>query len=121
MDFFLGFVVSSIEGRVAVEYFDSDPIVQAKKYAFKCHRIVDSTTGTETVYPVNALAFHPLHSNVFLTGGSDGLVHAWDSLARKKIKSYPRRPTSISAVAFSPSGMLLASASSYCYEEGEKE
>lgn len=55
-----GFVCSSIEGRVAVEYFDPSPEIQAKKYAFKCHR--SPTLGQvdmETVYPVNAIAFHP--------------------------------------------------------------
>lgn len=36
-----GYVLSSIEGRVAVEYLDSNPEVQKRKYAFKCHRIKD--------------------------------------------------------------------------------
>ncbi|RVE40722.1 hypothetical protein evm_014628 [Chilo suppressalis] len=39
-----GYVLSSIEGRVAVEYLDSNPEVQKKKYAFKCHRIKDGET-----------------------------------------------------------------------------
>jgi cell cycle arrest protein BUB3 len=30
--------MSSIEGRVAVEYFDMSAAQQARKYAFKCHR-----------------------------------------------------------------------------------
>lgn len=34
-----GYAQSSIEGRVAVEYLDTNPEVQKKKYAFKCHRI----------------------------------------------------------------------------------
>lgn len=33
-----GYVLSSIEGRVAVEYLDPSPEAQKKKYAFKCHR-----------------------------------------------------------------------------------
>lgn len=33
-----GYALSSIEGRVAVEYLDPSPEVQKKKYAFKCHR-----------------------------------------------------------------------------------
>ena len=37
-----GFVLSSIEGRVAVEYLDPSPEVQKKKYAFKCHRNKES-------------------------------------------------------------------------------
>lgn len=48
-----GFVLSSIEGRVAVEYLDTNPEVQKKKYAFKCHRIKEN--GLEKIYPVNAV------------------------------------------------------------------
>lgn len=33
-----GYTLSSIEGRVAVEYLDPSPEAQKKKYAFKCHR-----------------------------------------------------------------------------------
>jgi hypothetical protein len=33
-----GYCLSSIEGRVAVEYLDPDAQVQQYKYAFKCHR-----------------------------------------------------------------------------------
>ena len=51
-----GYVLSSIEGRVAVEYFDPSPEVQKKKYAFKCHRIKEE--GMELIYPVNAISFH---------------------------------------------------------------
>lgn len=51
-----GYVLSSIEGRVAVEYFDPSPEVQKKKYAFKCHRIKEE--GMENIYPVNAISFH---------------------------------------------------------------
>jgi cell cycle arrest protein BUB3 len=51
--FFQGYALSSIEGRVAVEYLDTDPEVQKKKYAFKCHRIKEG--GIEKIYPVNAI------------------------------------------------------------------
>ena len=34
----IGYAMGSVEGRVAVEYFDADPNVQKKRYAFKCHR-----------------------------------------------------------------------------------
>ena len=52
-----GYVLSSIEGRVAVEYFDPSPEAQQKKFAFKCHRVKED--GQDTIYPVNAIAFHP--------------------------------------------------------------
>ena len=34
-----GYATSSIEGRVAVEWFDDSAESQARKYAFKCHRV----------------------------------------------------------------------------------
>lgn len=52
-------MLSSIEGRVAVEYFDPSPEVQKTKYAFKCHRIKEA--GLEMIYPVNAIAFHSVY------------------------------------------------------------
>lgn len=54
-----GYALSSIEGRVAIEYFDVSPEAQRLKYAFKCHR---STVGNKTtLYPVNSIAFHPMY------------------------------------------------------------
>ena len=53
-----GYALSSVEGRVAIEYFDPSPAVQARKYAFKCHRAV--VKGVQTLYPVNTIAFHPM-------------------------------------------------------------
>lgn len=60
-----GYVLSSIEGRVAVEYLDPSQEIQKKKYAFKCHRLKED--GIEHVYPVNAISFHSVH-NTFATG-----------------------------------------------------
>lgn len=61
-----GYALGSIEGRVAMEYFDNSEQVQAKKYAFKCHR--RSEAGRDVVFPVNAIAFHPIFGT-FATGG----------------------------------------------------
>jgi len=112
----LGYVTSSIEGRVAVEYFDTSPEVQKKKYAFKCHRIKEA--GMEYVYPVNAISFHRQH-NTFATGGSDGYVNVWDGLNKKRLCQFHRYPTSIASLAFSPDGSVLAIACSYLYEHKE--
>lgn len=49
------------------------------------------------------------------------MVCAWDPISKKRIKAYPRYKTSNSSLAFNRNGSLLAVASSYCYEEGEKE
>lgn len=68
-----GYATSSIEGRIAVEFFDPSPKTQAMKYAFKCHRetvedgaMVEEKEGEEkletpydVVYPVHGIAFHP--------------------------------------------------------------
>lgn len=53
-----GWASASIEGRIAVEYFDPDPSAQAMKYAFRAHRA--TVNGQEQVYPINALAYHPV-------------------------------------------------------------
>lgn len=45
----------------------------------------------------------------------------WDGLHKKKITSLPHFPTSIAALAFRSDGKELAIASSYTFEEGERE
>lgn len=106
------FAVGSTEGRVAIEYFDSDPEVQARKYAFKCHRV------QRNAYPVNAIAFHPEYGT-FATGGSDGAVNVWDGENKKRLAQLPAYPNSISSLAFNYNGTVLAIASSYIFDEGK--
>jgi cell cycle arrest protein BUB3 len=112
-----GYALSSVEGRVAMEFFDLSEAAQAKKYAFKCHR--KSEAGRDIVYPVNSIAFHPIYGT-FATGGCDGFVNIWDGNNKKRLYQYSKYPTSISALSFSRDGQLLAVASSYTFEEGEK-
>lgn len=111
-----GLAVGSIEGRVAVEFLDELGVDAGgkKKYAFKCHRVGD------TVYPVNAIAFHPKFGT-FATGGCDGSVVTWDGLNKKKLSTLPKFATSVAALAFNHDGSELAVASSYTFEEGERE
>ncbi|EPR63744.1 mitotic checkpoint protein, BUB3 family protein [Toxoplasma gondii TgCatPRC2] len=110
-----GFAAASIEGRVAWEYFDMNPEVQSKKYAFKCHRLKEGTG--EVACPVNALSFHPQYGT-FATGGSDGGVSVWDGQSKKRLWRLPAFPTSVAALAFNPSGNQLAIGVSYLYEKG---
>ncbi|TIB39632.1 hypothetical protein E3P86_01047 [Wallemia ichthyophaga] len=110
----IGFVTSSIEGRVAVDYFDPSPQAQSNKYAFKSHR--QSADGSDIIYPINALAFHPIYGT-FATGGSDGFVNLWDANAKKRIKSYGKFKNSVQAVAFSDDGDTMAVA----YSRGPEE
>lgn len=135
-----GYATTSIEGRVAVEFFDPAPEVQAKKYAFKCHRQV--LEGVDTVYPVQGLAFNPVYvlsltspsllgtrrsalttrlfrsHGTFTTGGGDCTVSVWDPLAKKRLRQFPKYPSPISALEFNCDGTKLAVAFSENDEGG---
>lgn len=76
-----GYVISSIDGRVAVEYFNNPE----KEFAFRCHR--KDAKDMQLVYPVNCLAFVP-GTLKLLTGGSDGCVSLWNLETKRKIKQY---------------------------------
>ncbi|KAL1115308.1 hypothetical protein AAG570_007339 [Ranatra chinensis] len=108
-----GYVLSSIEGRVAVEYLDTGAETQRKKYAFKCHRLKEG--GIEKIYPVNAISFHQGY-NTFATGGSDGYVNIWDGFNKKRLCQFHRYPTSIVSLCFSQDGSVLAIGCSYLGE-----
>ena len=69
---------------------------------------------------MNAIAFHPKFGT-FATGGCDRTVVTWDGLNKKKIFTLPTFPTSVAALAFSRDGSELAIASSYTFEEGERD
>lgn len=112
-----GYATSSIEGRVAVEWFDSSKESQDRKYAFKCHR--QNVDGVDVVYPVNALAFHPIHGT-FASGGGDGLVALWDAYAKRRIRQYQKYPTSVASLSFSAEGKYLAIAVSPGFEDGKE-
>lgn len=116
-----GYATSSIEGRVAVEWFDASAESQARKYAFKCHRQQQAADGgsgsTDVVYPVNALAFHPTYGT-FASGGGDATAALWDAEAKRRMKVYPRFPDSVAALAFSADGHYLAVAVCPGFESG---
>ncbi|KAK5046097.1 hypothetical protein LTR84_008554 [Exophiala bonariae] len=113
-----GYASSSIEGRVAVEWFDPNPESQARKYAFKCHR--QPVDDVDVVFPVNAIAFHPVHGT-FATGGGDGVVAIWDAVAKRRIRIYPKLNASVAAASFSANGKYLATAVSPGFEDGKDE
>ncbi|XP_055331051.1 mitotic checkpoint protein BUB3-like [Paramacrobiotus metropolitanus] len=111
------FAVASIEGRVAVEYVETDPESQKKKYAFKCHRAKEG--NMEMIYPVNALAVHPVHGTM-ASGGSDGVVNVWDVAHKKRMSQFRRQQTSITSLDFSKDGKVLAMAVSYLFEREDQ-
>ena len=102
-----GYVTSSVEGRVAVEFFRMDAQVQANKYAFKCHR--KEVDGIDVVYPIHAIAFHPIYGT-FATCGGDAHCALWDPKAKKRIRQYVL-PSPVSTAAFSADGSVLVIAS----------
>ncbi|EKM75034.1 hypothetical protein AGABI1DRAFT_116607 [Agaricus bisporus var. burnettii JB137-S8] len=112
-----GYATASTEGRIAVEYFDPSPTSQEKKYAFKCHR--QTVDDVDRVWPVNALAFHPVY-NTFASAGSDGTVSIWDHKVKKRLRQYPKLNTPLSAIAFNKEGTKLAMGVSYTWDDGER-
>jgi len=98
-------VSSSIEGRIAYDWIN--PAQQSQNYAFRAHRIENPTTKVSTVYPVNTLAFHPIHGT-FASGGGDGSIAIWDPTARKRVKYYaPEFCGSIASIGFSGDGRWM--------------
>ncbi|KAI1416912.1 mitotic checkpoint protein BUB3 [Hypoxylon sp. FL1857] len=119
-----GYATSSIEGRVAVEWFDASAESQARKYAFKCHRTPQAGadgSSTDVVYPVNALAFHPVHGSTFASGGGDATVALWDAEAKRRMKVYQKFADSVAALAFSADGRYLAVAVCPGFETGMED
>jgi cell cycle arrest protein BUB3 len=102
--FMIGYATTSVEGQIAVEYFDPSPASQDKKYAFKCHR--QTINDVDHVWPVNSLAFQPMF-NTFASAGSDGTVSIWDHKVKKCLRQYPKFPGSVAAVAFSCNGTRI--------------
>ncbi|KAI9216489.1 quinon protein alcohol dehydrogenase-like superfamily [Blastocladiella britannica] len=112
-----GFALASTEGRIQLEAAATAAAAAARRFAFKCHRV--TRDGTEFVYPVNAIAFHPRHPMTFASGGADGTVGLWDGIKRKRIRLLLKdQPTSISSLSFSADGDMIAAAVSYTWERG---
>ena len=114
----LGYASSSIEGRISVEWFDPSPESQERKYAFKCHR--QPQDGLDVVYPVNALAFHPVHGT-FISGGGDGFIALWDGVSKRRIRQYQKYSHSVAALSFSADGKYLAVGVCPGFEDGKED
>ncbi|EIN09851.1 Poly(A)+ RNA export protein [Punctularia strigosozonata HHB-11173 SS5] len=113
-----GFAVGSIEGRVAMQWIEDKDA--SSNYSFRCHRqdAVPNKKDQVLVYAVNDVKFHPVHSTVFSTIGSDGTVHFWDRDARTRLKSFDPAPGPISTSCFNRSGTIFAYAVSYDWHKG---
>lgn len=115
-----GYATSSIEGRVAVEWFEDTAESQARKFAFKCHRQPAPEGDGDIVYPVNALAFHAVHGT-FASGGGDGNVALWDAVAKRRLKQYQKYSNSVAALCFSNNGKYLAVGVCPGFENGQDD
>ncbi|UKK01891.1 mitotic checkpoint protein [Theileria orientalis] len=100
-----GYVLSSIEGRVAWEYFPKYATSESQQYAFKCHR--NKTGDSDVAFPVNCIDFHP-NFGTFVTGGADGLICGWDGLARKRLWKSSKFKGTVASVSFNYLGNKLA-------------
>ena len=74
----------------------------------------------DIVYPVNALAFHPIHGT-FASGGGDGIVALWDAIAKRRIRQYQRYPSSVATMDFSCDGKYLVVGISPGFEDGQED
>lgn len=73
-----GYLVGSIEGRVAVQHVDDAQ--SSKNFTFKCHR------EGQDIYAVNACIFHPTQGT-FVTTGADGCYNFWDKDSKQRLKA----------------------------------
>ncbi|AMD22531.1 HHL239Wp [Eremothecium sinecaudum] len=96
-----GYVQSSIDGRVAVEYFDNS----VAKFAFRCHRL--NLKDMQLVFPVNALCFNPI-SGMLYTGGADGKVVAWNLVSKKKSEELPKVEDSVVKLCCNKKALIIA-------------
>eukprot|EP00249_Psilotum_nudum_P015790 c25521_g1_i3 orf=521-1282(-) len=104
-----GFLVGSIEGRVAVQHIDDAQ--QSKNFTFKCHR------DNNDIYAVNAINFHPIHAT-FATSGSDGAFNFWDKENKQRLKAMQRCNQPIPCSTFNADGSIFAYAVSYDWSKG---
>jgi mRNA export factor len=104
-----GYLVGSIEGRVAVQHVED--ALAAKNFTFKCHR-----EGAD-IFAVNAMAFHPTYGT-FATAGSDGAYNFWDKDSKQRLKAMQKANAPVPAGAFNRDGAIYAYAVSYDWSHG---
>lgn len=104
-----GFLVGSIEGRVAVQHVEDAQAT--KNFTFKCHR-----DGSD-IYAVNACLFHPTQGT-FVTTGADGCYNFWDKDSKQRLKAMARCAAPIPCGAFNADGSIFAYAVSYDWSKG---
>ncbi|CDS40383.1 mRNA export protein rae1 [Echinococcus multilocularis] len=112
-----GFALGSIEGRVAIQYFQ--PSAPRDNFTFKCHRSPTPVNGYYEIFPVNDVAFHPLYGTL-ATVGSDGRYAFWDKDARTKLRGLDNAEMPITTCTIDRSGNLFAYACGYDWFKGHE-
>jgi len=105
-----GFAVGSIEGRVAIQYFDKAHA--SGNFAFKCHRPVN----TNEIYAVNDIAFSA--AGTFATMGSDGSLHFWDKDSKQRLKAFSRGKLPVVCGSFNNNSSIFSYAVGYDWSRG---
>jgi mRNA export factor len=108
-----GFAVGSIEGRVAIQYFQENIPIGQKNFAFKCHR------EQNDIYAVNSISFHPTYIT-FSTAGSDGSFHFWDKDSKQRLAQFKRADAPVTSGVFNCDGSIYAYALSYDWSKGSE-
>ncbi|KAJ4711419.1 Mitotic checkpoint protein bub3 [Melia azedarach] len=109
-----GYVVGSIDGRVAVEM--SNPSnSDSTRYMFRCHP--KSKDGRYHLVPVNDVVVNPVSHGAFVTGDGEGYVIAWDAQSRRRIFELPRLSNTVASLSYNHGGQLLAVASTHTYQQ----
>jgi len=103
-----GYAVGSIEGRVAIQYFDKS--VSGGNFAFKCHRVGNN------IFAVNDIAFNA--AGTFATMGSDGSFHFWDKDSKQRLKPFKRANLPIMCGAFNTNSSIFSYAVGYDWSQG---
>lgn len=111
-----GYAVGSIDGCVALEYFDTTK-THDMGCVFQCHP--KSKNGRYHLVSVNDIGFHPRY-DTFITGDNEGYAIIWDAQSRKRLFELQRYPGSVASLSYNHSGQLLAVASSYTFQEANE-
>ncbi|CAG5106158.1 Oidioi.mRNA.OKI2018_I69.chr1.g2715.t1.cds [Oikopleura dioica] len=115
----IGFVMGSIEGRVAVEYFDVDAEVQRKRYLTFAQLRFQMPPPEKRRYrrniPRQCSSLPPEIPNI-RQRRLRWICFNLGWIQQKRLAIYRRYPTSVSALAFSPQGDQLAIGSSFLDE-----
>jgi WD40 repeat protein len=118
-----GVAIGSVEGRVAMEYFNelerdrSKKVQGQKSFVYKCHRH-NNNNRQEVAYAVNDIQF--MTSNTFCTCGSDGSIVLWNRSAKREITQLTTHKDKcpIYAARFANEMPCLAYSVSYDWSQG---